>query len=281
MKKILLANKAGFCFGVKNAVDKALNARKNQANNKTIYTLGPLIHNKDVVNYLKSENICSIEYEDINSLHKNDIIIIRSHGTTPQIINKLKEKNLTIIDATCPHVSKIHEEVNRYYELNYNIIIVGDCNHPEVIGINGWCDNTGQITKDGSNIQDFSKKVCIVCQTTEKQDNFEKVVLAIASKCRKFVAINTICNATHVRQKAATDLSNQVDTMIVIGGYHSSNTTKLYELCKQNCKNTIHVENSKEITDKLIENSEVIGITAGASTPDWIIKDTISKINKF
>ncbi|WMJ81926.1 bifunctional 4-hydroxy-3-methylbut-2-enyl diphosphate reductase/30S ribosomal protein S1 [Clostridium sp. MB40-C1] len=278
MRNIILASKAGFCFGVKRAVDKALSARKE--NHNTIYTLGPLIHNKDVVNYLESKNINSIDFENIDKLNEKDVIVIRSHGTTPHVIDKLKEKKLTIIDSTCPHVSKIHHEVEKYHKLGYDIVIVGDSSHPEVIGINGWCDNSALITKDGSNIENILKKVCIVSQTTEKQENWEKVINVIVSKCREFVAINTICSATHIRQKSAWNLSKKVDTMIVIGGYHSSNTTKLYELCKQNCKNTIHVENSGEIPDEIIKTSKNIGVTAGASTPDWIIKEAITKMNE-
>ncbi|MCY6372549.1 bifunctional 4-hydroxy-3-methylbut-2-enyl diphosphate reductase/30S ribosomal protein S1 [Clostridium ganghwense] len=278
MKNVVLADKAGFCFGVKRAVDKALSFKEKY--NKRIYTLGPLIHNKDVVEYLKSKEIYPIELDKVNQLEEGDVVIIRSHGTSSKVIQMLQNKNLIIADATCPHVSKIHEKVKKYYELGYDIIIVGDLNHPEVIGINGWCSDSALITKDGSNIENINNKVCVVSQTTEKQENWQKVINIITSKTREFIAINTICNATQIRQKSASELSKKVDSMIVLGGYHSSNTTKLFEICKQNCNNTIHVENAGQIPAKIIKNSENIGVTAGASTPDWIIKEAIAKMSE-
>ncbi|MCY6356669.1 bifunctional 4-hydroxy-3-methylbut-2-enyl diphosphate reductase/30S ribosomal protein S1 [Clostridium sp. ZS2-4] len=278
MKNIVLADKAGFCFGVKRAVEKALSAKEKY--DSKIYTLGPLIHNKDVVEYLKCNEIYSIELDRLDILKEGDVVIVRSHGTSSKVFQVLQDKKLNIVDATCPHVSKIHEIVKKYYDLVYNIVIVGDLKHPEVIGINGWCDDSALVTKDGSNIKDIKNKVCVVSQTTEKKENWKKVINTIASQCREFVAINTICNATQIRQEAAYQLSKKVDSMIVIGGYHSSNTTKLYEICKQNCPNTIHVENAGEIPDEIIKNSENIGVTAGASTPDWIIKEAIVKMSE-
>ncbi len=278
MKNIVLADKAGFCFGVKRAVEKALSA-KGKYNNR-IYTLGPLIHNKDVVEYLKSNEIYSIELDSLDMLKEGDVVIVRSHGTSSKVIQILQDKKLNIVDATCPHVSKIHGIVKKYCDLGYTIVIVGDSKHPEVVGINGWCEDSALVTKDGSNLKYIKNKVCVVSQTTEKQENWQKVINTIASQCREFVAINTICNATQIRQEAAYELSKKIDTMIVIGGYHSSNTTKLYEICKENCPNTIHIENAGEIPDEIIKNSKNIGVTAGASTPDWIIKEAIVKMSE-
>lgn len=278
MKNVTLADKAGFCFGVKRAVDTALNCRDKY--DKTIYTLGPLIHNNDVVNYLRSKNINPIELEELDSLSEGDIIIIRSHGISPSILDTLNKRKLIIANATCPYVSHIHELVKKYHDIGYGIVILGDANHPEVIGINGYCNNTGLISKDGSNIEELPQKVCIVSQTTEKEENLEKVINIVKAKCKDFVIFNTICSATKIRQKAAYNLSKQSDTMIVIGGYNSSNTAKLYEICKKNCKNTIHIENAEQIPRKIIENSKNIGVTAGASTPDWIIKEAIIKMNE-
>ncbi|MDP4143982.1 MAG: bifunctional 4-hydroxy-3-methylbut-2-enyl diphosphate reductase/30S ribosomal protein S1 [Bacillota bacterium] len=274
---VTLADKAGFCFGVKRAVDTALDVKKQ--NNKKIYTLGQLIHNNDAVNYLKANDIFPIE--NIENLNEGDVVIIRSHGISPHVLNKLKEKKLTIIDATCPFVSKIQEKVKKYYDLGYNILIVGDKTHPEVIGINGWCNNNAIISKDGDGLNKLPSKLCVVSQTTEKQENWERVLSFVVKQCKEFVAFNTICNATEVRQKSAEYLSKKVDVMVVIGGRHSSNTTKLNEICKNNCKNTIHVENSGEIPESIYKNKNnlKIGVTAGASTPDWIIKEAIIKMS--
>ncbi|AYF54871.1 bifunctional 4-hydroxy-3-methylbut-2-enyl diphosphate reductase/30S ribosomal protein S1 [Clostridium botulinum] len=279
MMKIQLADKAGFCFGVNRAVDTALNSREKY--NKPIYTLGPLIHNNDVVKFLKSKDINSIELEDLDNLKENDVIVIRSHGITPKVFDILKEKKFIIADATCPYVAHIHERVKKYYELGYKIVIVGDSNHPEVIGINGYCNDTAIISKDGLNISKLPAKVCIVAQTTEKQENFQKVTEKIKPLCDELITFNTICNATKIRQEAASILSQNVDTMVVIGGFHSSNTTKLFEICKNNCKNTIHIENVKQIPKELINSSNNIGVTAGASTPDWIIKEAILKMSEY
>ena len=279
MREITLADSAGFCFGVKRAVDKALEIKEKY--NKKIYTLGPLIHNNDVVNFLKENLIYPIELEDITSLKDNDTIIIRSHGVSEETLNILRETNLNIVDATCPYVENIHKKVKKYYDLGYHIIIIGDKNHPEVIGINGWCNDSAVILKSGIDIGINEKKVCVVAQTTERQATWEHVLTKVIKMSKEIVAFNTICSATEVRQKSAEELSKKVDAMVVIGGFNSSNTTKLYEICKINCKNTIHVENILDISDEFINDKNVksIGVTAGASTPDWIIKEAILKIN--
>jgi len=277
--KIYLADKSGFCFGVKRAVNEALKTKAEY--NKKIYTLGPLIHNNDVVNYLKDKDIYPIELEDIDKLKAGDVIIIRSHGVPLKTKNLLVEKGTIVVDATCPFVSNIQHIVKKYYELGYKIVIVGDKSHPEVIGINGWCEESAVVTKDGSELEGISGKLCVVAQTTEKQVNWEKVFGVIVKSCKEFYGFNTICKATSERQQSTKELSKAVDMMVVIGGKNSSNTTKLFEICSENCKNTIHVENSKEIPDEIFnKNIKSIGVTAGASTPDWIIKEAISKMSE-
>jgi len=277
--KIYLADKSGFCFGVKRAVNEALKTKAEY--NKRIFTLGPLIHNNDVVNYLKDKDIYPIELEDIDKLKSGDVIIIRSHGVPLKTKNLLIEKGIVVVDATCPFVSNIQHIVKKYYELGYKIVIVGDKFHPEVIGINGWCEDSAVVTKDGSELEGISGKLCVVAQTTEKQVNWEKVFGVIVKSCKEFYGFNTICKATSERQQSTKELSKCVDMMVVIGGKNSSNTTKLFEICSENCKNTIHVENSKEIPDDIFSKKiESIGVTAGASTPDWIIKEAISKMSE-
>jgi (E)-4-hydroxy-3-methyl-but-2-enyl pyrophosphate reductase len=279
MDRITLADNAGFCFGVKRAVDIALTMKEKY--NSKVYTLGPLIHNNDVVDFLKENLIFHIELDNTCSLKDNDTIIIRSHGVSEETLNLLKKNNLNIIDATCPYVANIHKKVKKYYDLGYSIIIVGDTDHPEVIGINGWCNNSALILKSGEDISNIPRKVCVVSQTTERQATWENVLTEIIKSSKEIVAFNTICSATEVRQESAEKLSSNVDAMVVIGGFNSSNTTKLYEICKKNCENTIHVENLLGIPDDFIQNNKnkSIGVTAGASTPDWIIKEAISKMN--
>ena len=276
---IYLADKAGFCFGVKRAVQEALKVKS--ANDKNVYTLGPLIHNNDVVNYLKEKDIFPVELDEIDKLKAGDIIIIRSHGVPLSTTKILEDKGLVIVDATCPFVSSIQHIVKKHYDLDYKIIIVGDKFHPEVMGINGWCEESAIITKDGTGLENLNNKICVVAQTTEKQKNWEKVFSEIVKNCKEFIGFNTICRATSERQNCAEELSRKVDMMVVIGGKNSSNTTKLFEICSENCKNTIHVENSSEIPLEITnENIKNIGVTAGASTPDWIIKEAILKMNQ-
>lgn len=278
--KVMLADKAGFCFGVKRAVDEALNT-KVKYKDKKIYTLGPLIHNSDVVNRLKKMGIYPIDLDDIDSLDDNIVIIIRSHGVPKSIVDTLQKRNIIIVNSTCPYVLNIQQKVQKYSKLGYSIIIIGDKNHPEVIGLNGWCENTAIISKDGSDLKNLPCKLCIVSQTTEKQINFQKVLGVVVKNCKEFIAFNTICSATESRQKSADLMARKVDAMIVLGGKNSSNTTKLYEICKTHCNNTIHVENSGEIPDNIIHSNKIktIGVTAGASTPDWIIKEAILKMS--
>ncbi|MFL0251475.1 bifunctional 4-hydroxy-3-methylbut-2-enyl diphosphate reductase/30S ribosomal protein S1 [Clostridium neuense] len=280
MREIIFAEKSGFCFGVKRAVETALEARKKY--NRKIYTLGSLIHNNDAVNYLKNKGIYPVEVKDLDSLSQDDVIIIRSHGVPKDTLELLNSKGITVVDATCPFVSNIHEKVKKYNELNYDIVIVGDEKHPEVIGINGWCDNRAQVSKDGDNIKSLKSKVCIVSQTTEKLSNLQQVVSKVVKMSKEIAVFNTICSATSENQKAAYELSKEVDCMVVIGGKQSSNTRKLYEICKSNCNATIHVENSGEIPDEIIKNKNYlkIGVTAGASTPDWIIEEAINKMSE-
>ena len=274
--KVLLAENAGFCFGVKRAVDEAIKTQKQF--NKKIYTLGPLIHNGDVVRYLEENSIYAIDLNDIDTLSKGDVILIRSHGVSKKTFDDLNEKGLIVINATCPFVTNIQQKVNKFSREGYKIVILGDENHPEVVGINGWCNNDAIITKDGSFNENLPNKICVVSQTTEKEENWDKTIDNLSNKSiDELKSFNTICAATEERQKSVYDLSKNVDFMIVVGGKHSSNTTKLYQIAKENCPNTIHIENASELPKDLLENKNIknIGITAGASTPDWIIKEVV------
>lgn len=280
--KVLLAENAGFCFGVKLAVDRAIKTQKEY--NKKIYTLGPLIHNSDVVNYLEENNIYAIDIHNVDALNKDDVILIRSHGVSKNIFEHLADKGLIVINATCPFVTNIQKKVNKFSNEGYKIVILGDENHPEVIGINGWCDNCAIITKDGILKNNLSGKVCVVAQTTEKEENWDKTIKNLSlNTYEDLKSFNTICAATEERQKSAFELSKKVDFMIVVGGKHSSNTTKLYQIAKKNCENTIHIENAKELSKDIFKDKDIktIGITAGASTPDWIINEVISIMEGF
>lgn len=276
MRTVKVAKNAGFCFGVKRAVEESLKIQKQY--NKRIYTLGPLIHNNDVVKFLEKNNIFAVDFENIGSLAKGDIIVIRSHGVAKEVFSDLEKQGLIVKNATCPFVTNIQRKVKKFSKEGYDIVILGDEEHPEVIGINGWCNNEAIITKDGSLPNNLSNKICAVSQTTEKKENWDKTVATLTSKDLEVLTFNTICLATTERQESVKELSKKVDAMIVVGGKNSSNTTKLYNISKENCVNTIHVENSSELPEEYIynDNFKNIGIAAGASTPEWIIKGVIN-----
>ncbi|QZY56890.1 bifunctional 4-hydroxy-3-methylbut-2-enyl diphosphate reductase/30S ribosomal protein S1 [Crassaminicella profunda] len=277
--KIIIADNAGFCFGVKQAMNKTINAIGN-TNSKKIYTYGPLIHNNQVINKLEGMGVSAVEnLEDA----KESTLIIRSHGVPIHIYDLAKQWNIEIIDATCPFVRKVQKTAKEYYDQGYTIIIIGNPKHPEVIGINGWCNNNAYIVQTLEDIDAIKhwEKICVVAQTTITLDLWNSVVEKLNEKATVFEKFNTICTATKERQKACGNVAKEVDAMIVIGGYHSSNTQKLVQIGKKYCKNTYHIETADELPIEELKNLNKIGVTAGASTPDWIIKEAIEKMNNM
>ncbi|MST99939.1 bifunctional 4-hydroxy-3-methylbut-2-enyl diphosphate reductase/30S ribosomal protein S1 [Tissierella pigra] len=276
--EIIIADNAGFCFGVKRAVDMTNTELINA--NKNIYSLGPLIHNQQAVERFEKSGLKTVD--DIKEIN-NSKVIIRSHGVSKNIINEINQKDLEIVDSTCPYVKSVHKRVEEYENQGYNIIIIGDSNHPEIIGINGWCNNKAFIV---NSLEDAEKlpmmdKICVVSQTTNTQEKFETLCEIIKEKGNEVKIFNTICNATNLRQESCKKLSSQVDAMIIIGGYHSSNTKKLVEVSKKYCKNVYHIETSKELPLQTLSKFNKIGITAGASTPDWIIKEVVETMDNI
>lgn len=273
--KIYVAQNSGFCFGVKRALRKTFEAVKEKDN--SIYTYGPLIHNKQVIDKLKKSGVKSVEKIDDA---KDSTLIIRSHGIPLDIYDKAKMSNIEIIDATCPFVRRVQEIVKEYYNKGYKIIIIGNPNHPEVIGINGWCNDSADIIEEYNEIEkiDFAQKMCVVAQTTITIEKWNSIVKELNKKTKELREFNTICLATKDRQEACADIAKKVDAMIVIGGYHSSNTQKLFEISKNYCNKSMHIETADELEFKKLEGCEKVGITAGASTPEWIINDVIKKI---
>lgn len=279
--EVIVSPSAGFCYGVKNAMKETCEIRLKKKGN--VFTLGPLIHNKDAIKDLEKKGVAQINsLEEIKEIDNNEetTVIIRSHGVSENILLKLQEKGVNIVNVTCPFVIRIQKLAREYYQKGFHIIIIGDKDHPEVIGINGWCYDTATITKDGKDIVNIPEKVCVLVQTTETQENFNSAKKIIETKAKKMVVFNTICKATKNRQTEAEKLSRIAEKMIVIGGTKSSNTKKLYDICIKNCKDTILVENASEIPKSFyVNNNEIkIGVTAGASTPDWIIKEAILKM---
>lgn len=271
--EMFLAQSAGFCFGVKRAIDIAYQTA-DESNNK-VYTLGPIIHNEQVINRLKELGINEID--SLDSITENSTVIIRTHGVAPEIYESLISSNIDFIDATCPFVKKIHKIVREYHNKGYKIIIFGDKNHPEVQGINGWCDYSAYIVENLSQIEnsETSDKVCIVAQTTFSKEIWKKIKEFAKTSCKDVLLFDTICSATYERQKEAKEIAEKSDCMIVIGGRHSSNTKKLFDICAKLCPNTFHIETVSELPKSVLDRN-AIGVTAGASTPEWIIKEVIS-----
>ena len=280
--KVKVAKSAGFCFGVKRAVDTVYQQIENNTQGKTIYTFGPIIHNEEVVNDLKAKGVVVID--DISQITENmeGILIIRSHGVPKSVYDATYDKNLEIIDATCPFVKKIHKIVEKESLSGKEIIIIGDEKHPEVIGIMGW--STTPVTVIGNKAQadefigDKSKKYCIVSQTTFNNNKFKDLVEIILKKGYDILDLNTICDATNKRQEEAKKISKEVDTMIVVGDKNSSNTQKLYEICKDICKDTYYIQTLVDLDYCNLQSTSCVGITAGASTPNYIIEEVHTNV---
>lgn len=277
--EITVAKSAGFCFGVKRAIDKAYEL----AGKENVYTFGPLIHNEEVVNDLKSRGIKVIESEEeLYNLSTKDTVIIRSHGVEKRIYNIIDSTGANIVDATCPFVLKIHKIVERESKAGKNIIIVGNEGHPEVLGIKGWCDSEVTVVDTVQKAQEISfaqgTEVCVVSQTTFNYKKFEDIVEIISKKGYNSNICNTICNATEERQTEARDIARNVDAMIVIGGKSSSNTQKLYEICKYECENTTYIQTIENLDMSSLRGAKHIGITAGASTPNNIIQEVHTNV---
>ena len=278
--KVKTAKTAGFCFGVKRAVDKVYELIENGVS--PIYTLGPIIHNEEVVSDFEKKGVTVISEEDIPKLREGTVVI-RSHGVGRRIYDMLKTAGISFVDVTCPFVLKIHRIVERESRAGKQIIIFGDPSHPEVKGICGWCEGSCTVLRNREDAENFvpdpGRIPCIVSQTTFNYNKFKELVEILCKKRYDHNVLNidnilnTICNATEERQKEAQSIAGEVDTMLVIGGRHSSNTQKLFEICKEECENTYYIQTPVDLDSEMFHHSSYVGITAGASTPKKIIEE--------
>ncbi|MCM1506507.1 MAG: bifunctional 4-hydroxy-3-methylbut-2-enyl diphosphate reductase/30S ribosomal protein S1 [Ruminococcus flavefaciens] len=280
MSKITVAESAGFCFGVDRAVQMVYN---ELSKGTKVATLGPIIHNQDVVNDMEKRGARIVN--SVDELQPDETVVIRSHGVGREVYEQIKQKGNKMLDATCPFVSKIHRIVDRKTKEGCFILIAGDVNHPEVQGIVGHCEQNCFVFKDNFELKhffenldgNFQKTIAFVAQTTYNILLWEKCLKEIPENAPEVVIFDTICNATEARQTDARELAQKSDIMIVVGGRHSSNTVKLYDVCSKYCK-TYHIENSEELDTLNLPVAENIGITAGASTPAYIIKEVKTKM---
>lgn len=272
--EIIVAKMAGFCFGVKRAIDIAFQIANE--NRKGVYTLGPIIHNPQVVEMLKEKGIIPIE----NIKVKKDIraLIIRTHGIPLHISKEISSIGCEIIDATCPFVKKAQYYAKLLMEEGYQVVILGEKNHPEVKGLMSYANNDVIVVDSKTPLPKFKKRVGIVVQTTQSLEALKKVLSDAIEHANEIKVYNTICNSTALRLKETEKMSRKVDVMFVAGGKNSANTTQLTRLCKSLSVPTYHIETSSEIKKAWIKNAKKLGITAGASTPEWIIKEVEKRI---
>jgi len=275
--KIQLASSYGFCFGVKRAIRIA---EEHQGSK----TYGPLIHNKDEINRLKEGFNIGLA-ENLDDVKKDDAVVIRTHGIPKNELAKLKAQENEIIDATCPYVTTPQKIVEEMSEKGYSIVIFGDRNHPEIKGVVSYAKDQRNafIVANENELTGLPilSRVAVVAQTTRKPEDFLKVVNALILNHKEVRVFNTICNATFENQDAAAELAKDADVMIVIGGKHSSNTKQLHSICKSYCDESYLIENESELEASWFEGKELCGISAGASTPDWIVQNVIDGIQKI
>jgi len=279
--KVIVAPHAGFCFGVERAIELAEEASKYSKEGKKVFTFGPLIHNPQEVERLRSLGVEVLK--DENLLDKNTVLILRSHGIPPQKERELRKKGVKIVDATCPYVKAVHEAVQKLVSEGYFVVLIGEKNHPEVLGTWGYLKESGGEGIIVESLEDLKPalnrpKVGIIAQTTQNEQFFKEVVGETSVWVNELKVINTICNATSVRQEEVRELAPRVDVMIIIGGKNSGNTTRLYKIAKSLNDRSYHIETEKELKREWFENAKTVGVSAGASTPKWIIDKVVNRI---
>lgn len=275
---VTVIKEAGLCFGVKRATQLAFAAAAEHKGR--VFTLGPLIHNPQVVAELAEVGVEVVS--DLNQVEQGTLIV-RSHGLHPNVLKQAESKGLDIVDATCPFVKKVQRYAVALRQDGYQVIIIGDNDHPEVQGIKGCSGNEIVVLGDIAEIDDFDlrKRLGVVAQTTQSAKNFNEIVSELIKRANEVKIYNTICKATSVRQKATLELAQRVDLMIIVGGRNSANTNRLVQLCRQIDTETHLVEVAEEINPQWLKQKKEIGVSAGASTPHWIIKKAVERLKSF
>jgi len=275
---ITIADHAGYCYGVERAFKLVVEAADKGAGN--LYTLGPIIHNPQAVDRLKEEKgvVPVLDLEEI----PEGTVVIRSHGVPPEVIERAKAKGLGVVDCTCPFVKTVQRKAYELVNEGYRLFIVGERSHPEVIGILGHADGDAHVVEDAEDVlalPEVPDRIGVVVQTTQEIERFQRVVSELLPRCRELKVHNTICRATEQRQSAARGLAGRVDLMLVVGGRNSGNTRRLLSVCRNTSARCFHIETAMEIEPGWLEGVEHVGITAGASTPDFIIQEVLRKLD--
>lgn len=272
--KVKVARYAGVCYGVERALRMANDATES---NDQVHSLGPLIHNPQAVEQLKESGVKVAE--SVDEIESGSLVI-RTHGVAPEVIERANERNLKVIDATCPHVSKAQEAARSLAEEGYKVIIVGEANHPEIVGIKAYAGEDSLVVSGAEEVPSriTGRKVGVVVQTTQLISTLNEVVEALIPLAGEIKIFNTICNATSKRQASAHELAGEVDVVVVVGGHNSGNTMRLVDICRTINKRTYHVETPDELDPAWFENTQLVGVAAGASTPDEQMQSVIKVI---
>lgn len=270
--EIFIADHAGFCFGVERAVSLVEDTSKKY---NGVYTLGPIIHNPQIVSKFAENGVgvCSSP-EDVDN---TNTVVIRSHGVTKDTYGRLDDRNVNVVDATCPFVKKAQSRAKKLGEEGHIVVVYGEKDHPEVKSIVSFIDSEYVVVSDVHEAAElpYQKRYALVAQTTQNSESFDKIAEILKTRCDELTINNTICNATSLRQASAIDLAGKVDIMIVIGGKNSGNTTRLYEICREICPKAYHIETKEELSKEIFDGSRKVGITAGASTPGYLVEEVI------
>ncbi|MEH2931076.1 4-hydroxy-3-methylbut-2-enyl diphosphate reductase [Candidatus Ventrimonas sp. KK005] len=273
--EVKVAKTAGFCFGVKRAVEQVY--EQIEKAKESVYTYGPIIHNQQVVKDLEEKGVCVLNTEEELLELSRGIVIIRSHGVGKSVYDILEKRNVTVVDATCPFVKKIHRIVQEQEKKGRRVVIAGNPDHPEVQGICGWAGEGTLVVSEASQVEKLpllpGESLCFVAQTTFNYNKFQDLVEKFEKKGYDILVLNTICSATQERQVEASRIASEVDVMIVIGDKKSSNSQKLYEICQKKCKNTYFIQTVGDFNPECVNSVRNVGITAGASTPKQIIEE--------
>lgn len=275
--KVFVVKKAGFCFGVKRAIKLAFDCAKRKK--QKVYTWGPLIHNPQVVEDLKKKGVCAVE--DLRKIKKGTLII-RSHGIHPRILERIKKRKIEVVDATCPFVKRAQKKARLLSHQGYQVAVVGEADHPEVQGIMGYVNGSALVinhNRSKRNLPHF-ERLGVIAQTTLSFDTFKQTIGELLEKADELKVCNTICHATARAQRATLKLASKVDMMIVVGGHNSANTNRLAKLCKGLRTPTHHIETAKELRRNWFKGKISVGVTAGTSTPDWLIQEVVESIRK-
>ena len=279
--RIIVAETAGFCWGVQRAIDQALSTARTSKG--PVYTLGPLIHNTQVVDELRRKNIKTLDSDVKNAM--DGTLVVRAHGIRPDELKKIKEEHSHVVDATCPLVTKVHRKIVKHQKEGYKIYIMGEENHPEVKGLMGTAQDTAVvIPPDPDQVKQLPGnlgRVCLVSQTTQNDGILNAVADALRDKCEELLVENTICQPTKSHQSETMDMAASVDMIVVVGGKHSANTRHLAELAASLGPKVIHVETDSELNPEIFKGIETVGVTAGASTPQWMIRRVVDRLETF